>query len=180
MKKPIQRLEIADRYLLEVKREILNKLRPLEKKRMTAHQRKKLSDALGILEGSMRKIELLDHRSLEKEREKVRRFLSEYLWTEMNLQIEGKDRVQGRFEQLIATKMDEMGGRLGIENFHAMKPRVLFLHKNADHPAVPGIVAIDFLCNLVFKYGIKAPPKAESIEKELYSKIIVEEANDEM
>jgi hypothetical protein len=108
---------------------------------------------------------------IEKERQRIRRAISSYLWSEFWLQVESNEQVRELFRNRILTRCEVTQSLLGA-TVAPPKLRINFLGK---HNANAGVTAIDFICNLVYRYGSQAPENASRAVKRIFSRITVED-----
>jgi len=119
-----------------------------------------------ILENFLDRITQYD----SKDENEIRKKISDYLWTELWLKIEGMERMREKFRDRILLNTEKTQKQLGLKERH---PR-LRLNFSSKQEQSAGVHLIDFICNLVYRYGTKPPESASSTVKEIYSKISVE------
>jgi len=97
--------------------------------------------------------------------------VTDFLWSELTLQIQGKETIREIFRAKILDSLNQCYQlyNLGI-NQTALK--IDYFAKDQGNV---GIEIIDLLCNLVYKNGAKAKYNAPSIVKQIYEMIDVEE-----
>lgn len=102
--------------------------------------------------------------------EKPIKVVSEYLWSELILQIQGKENTREIFKHKITDKLQTLSN--SFENLEMPeKISVKYFSKNLRNP---GIEVIDIICNLVYKHGAEPGKDCPSIVKKIYDNISVE------
>ena len=108
---------------------------------------------------------------LEEEKNKTKDQIENYLWSELWLKIEGEEIAKEKFrdsifknnkEQCKAFEMDDINPRL----------KLYFADKKDENP---GVQVIDFICNLVYRYGTTPPTNCSDAINTIYKNIIIEE-----
>lgn len=97
--------------------------------------------------------------------------LESYLWTELWLRIQSTEIARENFRAKLMRNRNETDNRLRVRT---VPPQLYleFVRKEANNP---GVIAIDFLCNLVYRYGKRPPRSASDTIRGLYRQIRVEE-----
>ena len=97
--------------------------------------------------------------------------ITDYLWSELILQVQGKDQARELFRAQILNNLKSMNSQLktggSVPEF-----RISYLAKENKNA---GIEVIDFLNNLVYIHGLKPDSKASSVVKKIYSLMTVQE-----
>lgn len=97
--------------------------------------------------------------------------LADYFWTELWLQFDGREKMRETFRTSIMTKTTQAMNLLGMDR-STPSLKLSFLDKQ-KHQA--GIIAIDFICNLVYRHGTEIPTTVSSAVQSILGKINIEE-----
>ena len=110
-----------------------------------------------------------------KEEEKARagavEAIADYYWSEMWQQVFGYLHMQDKLKNTVLSELDQIQYRLGMKQGEpALK--LTFIDKQANRA---GIVAIDLICNLVYRMSLSGAGHPGSEEKKLLDWIVLEE-----
>ena len=162
---------LSDKVFLKTRDNLVSKIRNLINiKKVNGKQKMDLENFLEAIADK----NCFDDKSiskLEQEKNRVKDKIADYLWSELWLHIEGKEQAQEIFRANIMrgfnAKNKNLGTSMSIPNLN-----LRFVAKQNENP---GVQVIDFICNLVYRNGTKAPVKASNAVKSIFSKIDIEE-----
>jgi len=102
--------------------------------------------------------------------ENPKKVVSEYLWSELILQIRGKENTREMFKQKIVSNLQTLSS-----SFESLEmPQRINVNYFGKDQQNSGIEVIDILCNLVYKHGAEPGQDCPSIVKKIYDNISVE------
>lgn len=96
--------------------------------------------------------------------------ISDYLWSELMLQVQGKEQARELFRAAILANVKNVLSMWG-QGHDIPKLSINYMAKNNSNA---GVELIDFLCNLVYQNGSVLPNSASSAVKKIYQMISVE------
>ena len=108
---------------------------------------------------------------LEKEKNRTKKQIENYLWSELWLKIEGEEVAREKFRDAILKNNKSQCKELGID---ALNPNLILYFANKQEEN-PGVQVIDFICNLVYKFGSTPPENSSEAIQTIYNKIIIED-----
>jgi hypothetical protein len=108
---------------------------------------------------------------VEKLQENETRAVSDYLWSELALQIQGKETIREIFRAKILDSLDQYY-QLSNQQLNQTYLKIQYFSKEQGNV---GIEIIDLLCNLIYKNGVVARKGAPSVVKQIYEAIDIEE-----
>ncbi|MDY0152595.1 MAG: DUF3800 domain-containing protein [Candidatus Cloacimonas sp.] len=97
--------------------------------------------------------------------------VSEYLWSELVLQVQGKEKTREIFRKTILDNLKSYNEY----NTAQQKPESLQINYYSKDQGNAGIEMIDILCNLVYRYGVTPPDEVSNNVRRIYDTILVEE-----
>jgi len=97
--------------------------------------------------------------------------VTDYLWSELVLQVQGKEQARELFRAQILSNLKSMTSQLKTLDSHPVL-KIDYLAKDNENA---GIEMIDFLNNLVYRYGSTPHSAASSTVKKIYSLMTVQE-----
>jgi len=97
--------------------------------------------------------------------------VTDYLWSELVLQVQGKEQARELFRAQILSNLKSMTSQLKTLDSHPVL-KIDYLAKDNENA---GIEMIDILNNLVYHYGSTPHPAASSTVKKIYSLMTVQE-----
>ena len=101
------------------------------------------------------------------------KFVSDYLWTELWLRIEGNEVAKENFRATTLRNFKSMNKMFGV----AGDPPQLKLYFEDKSKENAGVQVIDFICNLVYRHGAKPTYNASDAVKSILNKITIEEVS---
>lgn len=108
---------------------------------------------------------------LETEAETIRQHLADYFWSELWLKFEGREKMRENFRASILTNINQTVSALGMNHF-SPSLKIQFLHKQKSRA---GIIAIDFICNLVYNHGKEISDSTSTAERNILEKVLIQE-----
>jgi len=97
--------------------------------------------------------------------------VSDYLWSELILQVQGKEKTREIFRKTILDNLKNANQY----NIVSQKSESLQINYYSKDQGNAGIEMIDILCNLVYRYGIDPPVDISNTVRRIYDTISVEE-----
>ncbi len=172
--------EISDFHFTKARDKIITRLETLIlKKKVYGYQKRNIESFLDSITDKTLTVNPFDDKvfyKLEQEKNKVKNTVSDYLWTEFRLQIEGNEQVKENFRANIIRGFKNKNKQLATSLPNPILT-IKFANKQEENP---GVQVIDFICNLVYKNGLKTPLRASNSVKSIYSKIKIEEIKNEI
>ncbi len=166
---------LVDESFLKNRNRIVNKLQAqLNKRGISAGDKRCLEEFIVKVTDTTITLDCLDPavaHKLEEGREKVKIEIANYLWSELWLLIEGTEQAREKFRSKILAKTEATRKLLSIDK-DLPRLALRFFGKQENNA---GVTAIDFICNLVYRYGRTPPANASNSVKSIYSKIALEE-----
>jgi len=97
--------------------------------------------------------------------------VSDYLWSELILQVQGKEKTREIFRKTILDNLKNANQY----NIVSQKSESLQINYYSKDQGNAGIEMIDILCNLVYRYGVDPPVDISNTVRRIYDTISVEE-----
>jgi len=111
-----------------------------------------------------------DERVVELRR-RIGERVADYYWSELWQQFRGQDRMRERFRERILSELARVRDRLGMED----EPPSLEIHFLGKQENRPGILAVDLICNLVYRLRETDAEALSPAERGILDRIELEE-----
>ena len=112
-----------------------------------------------------------DKEKLNNDYNRIKSIISQYMWTELMLKIEGNDHAREIFRIDV---LKSFKNKISSLNISTDMPEIK-IYFSGKHEENPGVQVIDFICNLVYRYGLELPKNISPAIKKIYNRIKIEE-----